>query len=116
MRTGELRALRWSYIDREKGVIRLPADIPKEKRAKVIPINHHGKRVLAGLPRAIPHDFALTYLNEPRVTAGGIKNSFITACGKIGIPYGRHETNGITFHDLRRTAKTNMLSAGMDKV
>jgi integrase len=116
MRTGELRALRWSHIDREKWVIRLPADIPKEKKAKVIPINHHVKRVLADLPRAIHHDFVLTSKNEPIVTAGGIKNSFISACGKAGILYGQHEPNGVTFHDLRRTVKTNMLNAGVDKV
>ena len=117
MRTGELRGLRWSHIDREKWVIRLPADLTKEGKAKVIPINHHVKRVLAENPRqTIHHDFVLTYKNEPIVTPGGLKNSFITACGKAGIPYGRHETNGITFHDLRRTVKTNMLSAGVDKV
>jgi integrase len=116
MRTGELRALRWSHIDREKWVIRLPADIPKEKKAKVITINHHVKRVLADLPRAIHHGFMLTNKNDPIVIAGGIKNSFISACGKAGIPYGQHEPNGITFHDLRRTVKTNMLNAGVDKV
>jgi len=116
MRTGELRALRWSHIDREKWVIRLPADLTKEKRSKTIPINHHVKAILADLPRAIHHDFVLTYLNEPIITPGGLKNSFITACGKAGIPYGQHVPNGITFHDLRRTVKTNMLNAGVDKV
>jgi integrase len=115
-RTGELRLLRWSHIDREKWVIRLPADVTKESRAKVIPINHRVKRLLPDLPRAIHHDFVLTYRHEPIVTAGGIKNSFITACGKAGIPYGHHEPDGITFHDIRRTVKTNMLSAGVDKV
>ncbi|MBM4302518.1 MAG: site-specific integrase [Deltaproteobacteria bacterium] len=116
MRTGELRALRWSHIDREKWVIRLPADLSKERRAKVIPINHHVKQVLADLPRAIHHDFVLTYQNEPIVTPGGLKNSFITACGKAGIPYGQHVPNGITFHGLRRTVKTNMVNAGVDHV
>ena len=116
MRTGELRALRWSHIDRERGVIRLPEDLTKESKAKVIPMNHHVKRVLAGLPRAIHHDFVLTYQHEPIITPGGLKNSFITACGKAGIPYGQNEPNGITFHDLRRTVKTNMLNAGVDKV
>lgn len=53
MRTGELRGLKWSHVDREKGFIRLPADVTKESRAKVIPINHHVRKVLAGLPRAI---------------------------------------------------------------
>jgi integrase len=116
MRTGELRGLKWAHIDREKRVIRLPADLTKEGKAKVIPMNHHVKGALAALPRAIHHDFVLTYQNEPIVTPGGLKNSFITACGKAGIPYGRREANGITFHDLRRTVKTNMLNAGVDKV
>jgi len=116
MRTGELRGLRWSHIDREKGVIRLPADVTKESRTKVIPMNHHVKAVLADLPRAIHHNYVLTYRHEPIVTAGGIKNSFITACGKARIPQGHNEPNGITFHDIRRTVKTNMLSAGVDKV
>jgi len=116
MRTGELRALRWSHIDREKWVIRLPADLTKEKRSKIIPLNHHVKAILAELPRAIHHNYVLTYLNEPIITPGGIKNSFISACGKAGIPYGQHEPNGITFHDIRRTVKTNMLNASVDKV
>jgi integrase len=116
MRTGELRGLRWSHIDRENWVIRLPADLTKEHKAKIIPINPHVKRALAYLPRAIHHDFVLTYKNEPIVTAGGIKKSFISACGRAGIPYGQDEPNGVTFHDIRRTVKTNMLSAGIDKV
>jgi integrase len=112
-RTGELRLLRWSHIDREKWVIRLPADVTKESQPKVIPINHHVKRLLAELPRAIHHDFVLTYRHEPIVTPGGLKNSFITSCGKAGIPYGHHEPEGITFHDIRRTILGHSLQ-GMD--
>ncbi|HAY23325.1 MAG TPA: hypothetical protein DCY27_14410 [Desulfobacterales bacterium] len=55
MRTGELLGLRWSYIDWEKGVIRLTADVTKESRAKVIPMNNHVREVLAGLTRTIHH-------------------------------------------------------------
>ncbi len=116
MRTGELRGLRWSHIDREKWVIRLPADLTKEAKAKVVPINRNVRKVLAGLPRAIHHDFVLTYQNEPIVTPGGLKNSFKTACGRAGIPYGQHDPNGVTFHDIRRTVKTNMVNAGVDQV
>jgi integrase len=116
MRAGELRALRWSYIDREHGVIRLPADVTKEGRAKVIPINHHVKEVLAGLLRAVHHDFVFTYKGESIGDNGGFKKSFITACARAGIPQGHNEEDGITFHDIRRTVKTNMLSAGVDKV
>ena len=40
----------------------------------------------------------------------------MTACEKADIPYGRKTMNGITFHDIRRTVKTYMLKAGVDKV
>ena len=36
--------------------------------------------------------------------------------GRPESPQGHNEVNGITFHDIRRTVKTNMVSAGMDKV
>jgi integrase len=116
MRTAEILGLRWSHIDREKWVIRLPAELPKEKKAKVIPINHHVKNILTSLPRAIHHDAVFTYQNEPIGTLGGVKKSFITACEKAGILQGQDEPEGIIFHDIRRTVKTNMLSAGIDKV
>jgi integrase len=116
MRTGEIRGLRWSHIDREKGVIRLPAELTKEARAKVISINHHVKRVLTDIPRAIHHDHVITYRNEPIATPGGLKKSFIAACGRAGIPYGQKEADGVTFHDIRRTVKTNMVNAGVDRV
>ncbi len=116
MRLGEILGLRWSYIDREKGVIRLPADMTKESKAKVIPINHHVNAVLKGLIRTTHHDFVFTYRNEPIGTLGGVKKSFITACERAGITQGRDEPEGIIFHDIRRTVKTNMLNAGVDKV
>jgi integrase len=116
MRAGELRGLRWSHIDREHWLIRLPADVTKESRAKVVPMNHHVKKVLAGLTRTIHHDFVFTYKGEAIGDNGGFKKSFITACLKAGIPQGHNEENGITFHDIRRTVKTNMLNAGVDKV
>ncbi len=116
MRTGELRALRWAHIDREKGIIRLPPDVTKESRAKAIPMNHRVRKILAGLPRTIHHDFVFTYQNEPIKSPGGLHNSFLTACKKAGIPHGQGHPDGITFHDIRRTVKTNMLSAGVDKV
>ena len=70
MRTGELRTLRWSPIDREKGVIRLTGALTKEKKAKNIPINHQVKRVLAGLPRPLHHDIVLTYRGSPSPARG----------------------------------------------
>ena len=115
MRLGELRLLKWKYIDIRKGFIRLPRTVPKERRSKVIPINHHVRAVLDNLPRALRHDFVFTYRGEPTRERGGLKNSFKTACKNAKIPCGQKTPNGITFHDIRRTVKTNMLNAGVDK-
>ena len=56
MRTGEIRLLKWSYIDRKSGYIRLPKEVNKENKSKNIPINHHVKAVLDSVPeRSIIH-------------------------------------------------------------
>jgi integrase len=116
MRVSELRLLKWSYVDKVNGIIRLPADITKEKKPKNIPVNHHVKKVLDLLPRSIIHDFVFTYKGQPVTSAGGLKRSFRTACGNAKITFGRDTENGLIFHDIRRTVKTNMVAAGLDKV
>jgi len=45
-----------------------------------------------------------------------LKKSFLTACKKAGIPSGEKQPEGLIFHDLRRTVKTNMLNAGVGHV
>jgi integrase len=110
------RGLKWTYFDQGKGVIRLPAELTKESRAKVIPMNHHVKRTLADLPKALHHDFVLTYRGKPIVNVGGLKDSFKTACKRVGINHGHDVEGGLIFHDLRRTVKTNMVNAGVDHV
>ena len=102
MRTGELRGLRWPHIDREKGVIRLPAEVTRENKAKIIPMNHHLKKVLASIPQALHHDFVFTYQTAPIKSPGGLHNSFLTACKRAGIPHGQDHPEGLTFHDIRR--------------
>ncbi|MCG6973105.1 MAG: tyrosine-type recombinase/integrase [Desulfobacterales bacterium] len=116
MRVGELRLLKWSYVDKVNKYIRLPAETTKEGRSKNIPINHHVRKTLDSLPRSILHNFVFTYKRQPITNAGGLKRSFKTACIETGIPHGSKTQNGLIFHDIRRTVKTNMLNAGVDKV
>lgn len=117
MTSGELRDLKWSYIDRKEMMIRLPAGVTKEKRPKSIPINHHVKDVLDSVPRALMHDFVFTYRGGmPIRHKQGFKLIMKRTCEKAGLPYGQKTLNGIIFHDIRRTFKTNMLNAGVDKV
>jgi len=115
MRKGEIKKLRWSYIDRDNMIIRLPKKITKEKRDKDIPINHNVKDVLDSLPRSIVHDYVITHLGKPVKERGQLRKQFPDACRKAGIPYGTKVSRGIIFHDIRRTVKTNMVCAGVDK-
>jgi len=122
MRPGEIRLLRWSYIDRQTMFIRLPKEVTKEKNSKDIPINNHVRAVFDNLlqgPKLVTgnhHDFVFTYKGNPIKSSGGFRNSFKTACKKAVIPFGRKTENGLTLHDIRRTVKTNMLEAGVDRV
>jgi len=116
MRTGELQNLRWSYIDRKEMMIRLPTDITKEKKPKNIPINHYVKDVLDSVPRALKHDLVFTYRGMPIRHNKGFRFIMKNTCAKATVPYGRKTLNGLTFHDIRRTVKTNMLNAGVDKI
>jgi integrase len=64
MRTAEILGLRWSHIGREKRVVRLPTDLPEEKKPKGIPLNHHVNKIQGSLPRAMHHNAGFSYQNE----------------------------------------------------
>jgi integrase len=115
MRLGEIKALQWSHIDWNNMMIRLPKDVTKEGRAKDIPVNHHVKAVLDSLPRSILCNQVITYRGKPLNGKSSLKKQFPETCQKAGIAYGRKASNGIVFHDIRRTFKTNMLLAGVDR-
>ena len=121
MRKGEIRKLRWKHVDWQNMFIRLPAEITKEGRNKTIPINHHAKSVLESIKPELGvvsddhHDFVFTFKGEPIKSAGGLRRSLDTACKISGIKFGRDIEGGFIFHDIRRTFKTNMLAAGVQK-
>jgi integrase len=115
MRLGEIRQLKWSYIDWTKMMIRLPKEVTKEGRAKDVPINWHVESALKSLPRSILSDFVITYRGKPLKYKYSLKKQFSEVCKRAKIAYGRKATGGIVFHDIRRTFKTNMMLAGVDK-
>jgi integrase len=45
----------------------------------------------------------------------GVTIAFKSTCKKAGIHYGQKVKNGVRFHDIRTTVKTNMLRAGLTK-
>jgi integrase len=113
MRRGEILKLKWSNVDRKAGVLRLTEGDTKEGREKVIPLNRHAIKALEEVMPHVHHDFVFTCNHRPLKQ---VTKNFINCCKYAGVPYGRKEENGMTFHDIRRTVKTNMLKAGIDKI
>ena len=113
MRAGEIMKLKWEHVKRKDGFIRLTDKDTKEGKGKNIPLNHHAKKVLDEIIPHVHHNLVFTYMHKPIPKMCEI---FESCCKKAGLPYGRKKSNGITFHDIRRTVKTNMLEAGVDKV
>jgi integrase len=116
MRPGEVKKLRWTYIDRKAGFIRLPGEATKEGTPKDIPLNHHSKAVLDRAVRHLEHDFIFTSGGHPIRGAKGAQWALMQACKKSGVSYGRKVGDGLTMHDFRRTVKTNMARAGVGDV
>jgi integrase len=126
MRPGEIRKLRWSYVDLNSGIITLPPETTKEGKKtnenKTIPINRNVREVLVRLIPVIQpvtsehNDFVFKRSGKPFSGAGFIKHGFKKTCKKAGLPYGKKTENGIIMHDFRRSVKTNMLYAGIDEV
>ncbi|MDM8536579.1 tyrosine-type recombinase/integrase [Desulfobacterales bacterium HSG17] len=75
MRMGEIRELKWNYIDQKAKMIRLPAKIVKEGKDKDIPINHHVVSAINTLPRAIS-GYVVTYKGREVTAPTGFKKSF----------------------------------------
>lgn len=122
MRVGEIRTLRWAYIDLKNKFIRLPEESTKESKPKDIPINYHVLEILTKLKPSLEivdegyHDFVFTFKGNPIKSPGGLRRSFATACRRAGIPFGENIENGLIFKDFRRSVKTNMVAAGVSKV
>ncbi|MGF1641267.1 MAG: tyrosine-type recombinase/integrase [Rhodospirillales bacterium] len=98
-RKGEVLALRWSEVDFERGVLRLP---DSKTGAKVIPLGAPALELLAGLPR-----------NGERVFPGWIHGSAATIPHKAWrLIVERAELSGLRIHDLRHSFASFAVASG----
>ena len=111
MRKGEILTLRWENIDHENDIITLEHTNTKSKKTRRIPINSTMR----------------TLLREQKLKGGGSDHVFLSS---KGTPYKRHDSIkqayvgvckraniiGLRFHDLRHTAATRMVEAGVSIV
>lgn len=102
MRRGELFALTWSNIDLLAGLINLRATTTKTLTARSVGMTPRVIEALTALRATAPPD-ANTSVFGIKST---IKTSFMAALREAGI-------EGFRFHDLRHTAITRMIEAGV---
>ena len=96
MRQGELLALDWRNIDRDRAIAFLPET--KNGEARAVPLSSRALAMLKGLPRTITG----AVLPVERLT---LYHAFIAACK-------RAEIQDFTFHDLRHEALSRLAERG----
>ena len=72
MRAGEIRQLQWAHVDLKAGVFRLPREITKTKRARVVPITPEVVEAIKSLPRHL-HGYVVTCKGRPLTGLSGVK-------------------------------------------
>jgi len=101
MRQGELLAMRWNWISLEARVINIPGSATKTLRARPVPINDE-LMLLLRKNRDKEYPLGKTWKHNTR-----LKDLFRAAREKAGFP-------GLRFHDLRHSAASWMVQAGID--
>jgi integrase len=109
-RRGELLKLEWPDVDMRHREFKLRET--KNGETRVIPMTEEVYEVFKGLWQGRRLDTARVFLyNSTPVTC--LKTAFRAACRRAGIKHGRKD-GGLTIHDFRHTASTNLRRAGVD--
>ena len=114
-RREEAAQARWDEIDLEPGTWTVPAARYKTKRANVVPLSPAARDLLASLPRIQPSPTELASQVPAPVyvftTTGDTPFSGFSKAKRA--LDAASKTAGWTLHDLRRTARTLMVRAGV---
>lgn len=104
-RCNEIATLKWSFIDLNEKIIRIPAENIKAGRGHDVPLSDLALNILKTLPHFTgPYIFSTTCGQKP--VSGFSKTK------KRILEYFNPQENW-RFHDLRRTAATNMAELGV---
>jgi integrase len=114
MRRNEILSLKWGAVNFQKRVILIEES--KSGKSRNIPMNNAVHDALHDLPRVSEFIF---YNSETKTHIRDIKNSFHAACRGAKKVLDDEKDPGIVglrFHDLRHTAASKMIEAGVDLV
>lgn len=111
-RWGEVAAMTWDMFNHETWELRIPGKLTKARQARVLPVLavEHLRPILERRLVARRLDCAsIFHRNGKKITA--FVKSWRSACARAGF-IGKRE-GGITPHDLRHIAATDLLEAGV---
>ena len=105
-RRGEVSQMKWSQVDLVAKQWVIPAELSKNGKAHVVPLNDFALRLLSEIPRFAGGENDWVFTTTRRSPISG----FSKALRHI---HEQSETSGWRFHDLRRTATTGMARHGV---
>ena len=101
----EICGLRWSELDMEIGILRLPRERTKNGRAHILPLPPMALDIIAAVPRIAMRDHLFGERSDLGFTQWGDKRDLDKRLvGKVA---------AWTLHDLRRTCATGMANIGV---
>jgi integrase len=103
-RRGEVSQMKHSQLDLDTKQWVIPAELSKNGKPHVVPLNDFALRLLAKVPRFDNCDWVFTTTRRSPISG------FSKALRHI---HEKSETSGWRFHDLRRTAASGMARAGI---
>ena len=103
-RRGEVSKMRWSEIDLDAKVWVIPAELSKNGKPHVVPLNDFALRLLFEVPRFPDCDWVFTTTRRSPISG------FSKALRHI---HAQSKTSNWRFHDLRRTAASGMARLGI---
>lgn len=98
-RRGEVSQLRWSQLDLDAKQWVIPAELAKNGKPHVVPLNDFALRILAAVPRF--EDCEWVFSTTRRSPISGFSKA-------LRHVHAESKTSSWRFHDLRRTAATGM--------
>lgn len=105
-RLREISDMRWSEVDLEKGTLTLKGSRTKNGTLHVLPLPPQAVAMLSAIPRFLDTDFVFTTTGRSPISGYGRFKQRLDVF--VGL-----DADDWRFHDLRRTAATNMAIMGV---
>jgi len=100
-RRDEIASMRWSELDLDRGTLTLKAERTKNSTAHIVPLSRKALVILRSIPRFLGSDYVFTSTGRTPISGfGRFKDRLDTFVGL--------DAEDWRFHDVRRTAATNM--------